>query len=258
MLGTLTLAAGSAVAGWLLQHAYQHMRYSFYEREDAAMLAPGADPEQRRSWLAAIASQISIQAVAPPTIDALAASGDIDAGLLPARAAGAYARRYNPTLAGEAYWIPAYLAAGLAGAAMSPAAAVAAVSSLAIAASDIRFRIVPIPHLAVLAASCVLAFCPTSAGAAITAAGMALTWAVGAAVRRIGGEWGDGDSLMLGCVLGATAETPTVLTLVPALGAASLLFIACSHRIGVKTGAMPLAPVISLALIASLAAGAIS
>ena len=231
MLGTLTLAAGSAVAGWLLQHAYQHMRYSFYEREDAAMLAPGADPEQRRSWLAAIAPQISIQAVAPSTIDALAASGDIDAGLLPA---------------------------GLAGAAMSPAAAVAAVSSLAIAASDIRFRIVPIPHLAVLAASCVLAFCPTSAGAAITAAGMALTWAVGAAVRRIGGEWGDGDSLMLGCVLGATAGTPTVLTLVPALGAASLLFIACSHRIGVKTGAMPLAPVISLALIASLAAGAIS
>ena len=249
MLGTLTLAAGSAVAGWLLQHAYQHMRYSFYEREDAAMLAPGADPEQRRSWLAAIAPQISIQAVAPSTIDALAASGDIDAGLLPTRAAGAYARRYNPTLAGEAYWIPAYLAAGLAGAAMSPAAAVAAVSSLAIAASDIRFRIVPIPHLAVLAASCVLA---------ITAAGMALTWAVGAAVRRIGGEWGDGDSLMLGCVLGATAGTPTVLTLVPALGAASLLFIACSHRIGVKTGAMPLAPVISLALIASLAAGAIS
>ena len=113
-------------------------------------------------------------------------------------------------------------------------------------------------HLAVLAASCVLAFCPTSAGAAITAAGMALTWAVGAAVRRIGGEWGDGDSLMLGCVLGATAGTPTVLTLVPALGAASLLFIACSHRIGVKTGAMPLAPVISLALIASLAAGATS
>ena len=42
MLGTLTLAAGSAVAGWLLQHAYQHMRSSFYEREDAAMLAPGA------------------------------------------------------------------------------------------------------------------------------------------------------------------------------------------------------------------------
>ena len=251
MLETLTLAAGSAVAGWLLQHAYQHMRYSFYEREDAAMLAPGADPEQRRSWLAAIAPQISIQAVAPSTIDALAASGDIDAGLLPTRAAGAYARR-------EAYWIPAYLAAGLAGAAMSPAAAVAAVSSLAIAASDIRFRIVPIPHLAVLAASCVLAFCPTSAGAAITAAGMALTWAVGAAVRRIGGEWGDGDSLMLGCVLGATAGTPTVLTLVPALGAASLLFIACSHRIGVKTDAMPLAPVISLALIASLAAGAIS
>ena len=107
MLGTLTLAAGSAVAGWLLQHAYQHMRYSFYEREDAAMLAPGADPEQRRSWLAAIAPQISIQAVAPSTIDALAASGDIDAGLLPTRAAGAYARRYNPTLAGEAYWIPA-------------------------------------------------------------------------------------------------------------------------------------------------------
>lgn len=243
MLGTLTLAAGSAVAGWLLQHAYQHMRYSFYEREDAAMLAPGADPEQRRSWLAAIAPQISIQAVAPSTIDALVASGDIDADLLPARAAGAYARRYNPTLAG---------------AAMSPAAAVAAVSSLAIAASDIRFRIVPIPHLAVFAASCVLAFCPTSAGAAITAAGMALTWAVGAAVRRIGGEWGDGDSLMLGCVLGATAGTSTVLTVVPALGAASLLFIACSHRIGVKTGAMPLAPVISLALIASLAAGAIS
>ena len=118
MLETLTLAAGSAVAGWLLQHAYQHMRYSFYEREDAAMLAPGADPEQRRSWLAAIAPQISIQAVAPSTIDALAASGDIDAGLLPTRAAGAYARRYNPTLAGEAYWIPAYLAAGLAGAAL--------------------------------------------------------------------------------------------------------------------------------------------
>ena len=49
------------------------------------------------------------------------------------------------------------------------------VSSRAIAASDIRFRIVPIPHLAALAASCVLAFCPTPAGAAITAAGMALT-----------------------------------------------------------------------------------
>ena len=32
MLGTLTLAAGSAVAGWLLQHAYQSLRYSFYER----------------------------------------------------------------------------------------------------------------------------------------------------------------------------------------------------------------------------------
>ena len=247
MLGTLSIAAGTGIAGWLLQHAYQHMRYSSYEREDAAMLAPGADPEQRRSWLAAIAPQISIQAVAPSTIDALAASGDIDAGLLPARAAGAYARRYNPNLA-----------AGLAGAAMSPAAAVAAVSSLAIAASDIRFRIVPIPHLAALAASCVLAFCPTPAGAAITAAGMALTWAIGAGVRRVGGEWGDGDSLMLGCVLGATAETPTVLTLVPALGAASLLFIACSHQIGVKTSAMPLAPVISLALIASLAAGAIS
>lgn len=258
MLGTLSIAAGTGIAGWLLQHAYQHMRYSSYEREDAAMLAPGADPEQRRSWLAAIAPQISIQAVAPSTIDALAASGDIDADLLAAGESGAYARRYNPTLAGDAHWVPAYLAAALSGAAMSPAAAVAAVSSLAIAASDIRFRIVPIPHLAALAASCVLAFCPTPAGAAITAAGMALTWAIGAGVRRVGGEWGDGDSLMLGCVLGATAETPTVLTLVPALGAASLLFIACSHQIGVKTSAMPLAPVISLALIAALAAGALS
>ena len=42
------------------------------------------------------------------------------------------------------------------------------------------------------------------------------------------------------------------------LGAAALLFIACSRRIGVKTDAMPLAPVISLALIAALAAGALS
>ena len=41
-------------------------------------------------------------------------------------------------------------------------------------------------------------------------------------------------------------------------GAAALLFIACSRRIGVKTDAMPLAPVISLALIAALAAGALS
>ena len=258
MLATLTLAAGSAAAGWLLQHAYQHMRYSFYEREDAAMLAPGADPEQRRSWLAAIAPQISIQAVAPSTIDALAASGDIDAGLLPARAAGAYARHYNPTLAGDAYWVPAYLAAALSGAAYSPAAAVAAVSSLAIAASDIRFRIVPIPHLAVLAASSVAAFCPSLVGAALTAAGMAVTWALGATVRRAGGEWGDGDSLMLGAVLGSTAATPLIVCLVPALGAAALLFIACSRRIGVKTDAMPLAPVISLALIAALAAGALS
>ena len=39
MLGTLTLAAGTAAAGWLAQHAYQSLRYSFYEREDAAMLA---------------------------------------------------------------------------------------------------------------------------------------------------------------------------------------------------------------------------
>ncbi len=138
---------------------------------------------------------------------------------------------------------------------MSPAAAVAA----GVVARH-RGERHPLPHRtdpppAALAASCVLAFCPTPAGAAITAAGMALTWAIGAGVRRVGGEWGDGDSLMLGCVLGATAETPTVLTLVPALGAASLLFIACSHQIGVKTSAMPLAPVISLALIASLAAG---
>jgi len=49
-----------------------------------------------------------------------------------------------------------------------------------------------------------------------------------------------------------------VLTVVPALGAATLLFIACSRRIGVETSAMPLAPVISLALIASLATGALS
>ena len=116
----------------------------------------------------------------------------------------------------------------------------------------------PIPHLAVLAASSVAAFCPSLAGAALTAAGMAVTWALGAAVRRVGGEWGDGDSLMLGCVLGATAATPLIVGLVPALGAAALLFIACSRRIGVKTDAMPLAPVISLALIAALAAGALS
>ena len=49
-----------------------------------------------------------------------------------------------------------------------------------------------------------------------------------------------------------------IVGLVPALGAAALLFIACSRRIGVKTDAMPLAPVISLALIAALAAGALS
>ena len=258
MLGTLTLAAGTAAAGWLLQHAYQHMRYSFYEREDTAMLAPGADPAERRDWLAAIGAQVAIQAVAPSTISDLAASGDIDADLLAIAESGAYARRYNPTLAGEAYWAPAYLAAALAGAAYSPAAAVAAASSLAITASDIRFRIVPIPHLAVLAVSSVAAFCPTPAGAALTAAGMALTWALGAAVRRIGGEWGDVDSLMLGCVLGSTATTPLIIGLVPALGAAALLFIACSRRIGVKTDAMPLAPIISLALIAALAAGALS
>lgn len=258
MPGTLTLAAGLAVAGWLLQHAYQHMRYSFYEREDAAMLADGADPAERRDWLAAIGAQIAIQAVSPSTIAALVASGDIDADLLPANESGAYARRYNPTLAGDVYWVPAYLAAALAGAIYSPVAAVTAVSSLAIAASDIRFRIVPIPHLAVLAASSVAAFCPTPAGAELTAAGMGLTWALGAAVRRIGGEWGDGDSLMLGAVLGSTAATPLIVSLVPALGAAALLFIACSRRIGVKTDAMPLAPIISLALIAALAAGALS
>lgn len=141
------------------------------------MLAPGADPEQRRSWLAAIAPQISIQAVAPSTIDALAASGDIDAGLLPAPRGRGLRRRYNPTLAGEAYWIPAYLAAGLAG-------------RRDVSRGRRRCGVVachrgerhPLPHradphLAVLAASRVLAFCPTSAGAAITAAGMALTWA---------------------------------------------------------------------------------
>lgn len=166
MLGTLTLAAGSAVAGWLLQHAYQSLRYSFYEREDAAMLEDGADAAERRDWLAAIGAQIAIQAVAPSTIAALAASGDIDADLLADGESGAYARRYNPTLAGDAYWVPAYLAAAFAGAAYSPAAAVAAVSSLAIAASDIRFRIVPIPHLAVLVSSSVAAFCPSLAGAA--------------------------------------------------------------------------------------------
>ena len=214
MPGTLTLAAGSAVAGWLLQHAYQHMRYSFYEREDAAMLADGADPAERRDWLAAIGAQIAIQAVSPSTIAALVASGDIDADLLPANESGAYARRYNPTLAGDAYWVPAYLAAALAGAIYSPVAAVTAVSSLAIAARDVRFRIVR--------------------------------------------EWGDGDSLMLGAVLGSTAATPLIVSLVPALGAAALLFIACSRRIGVKTDAMPLAPIISLALIAALAAGALS
>ena len=49
-----------------------------------------------------------------------------------------------------------------------------------------------------------------------------------------------------------------VTTLVGLLGAAALLFIACSRHIGVKTDAMPLAPVISLALIAALAAGALS
>ena len=221
MLGTLTLAAGSAVAGWLLQHAYQSLRYSFYEHEDAAMLADGADDAARRDWLAAIGAQVAIQAVAPSTIAALAASGDIDEDLLAAGESGAYARRYNPTLAGDAYWVPAYLAAALSGAAYSPAAAVAAVSSLAIAASDIRFRIVPIPHLAVLAASSVAAFCPSLAGAALTAAGMAVTWALGAAVRRAGGEWGDGDSLMLGAVLGSTAATPLIVGLVPALGAAA-------------------------------------
>ena len=63
MLGTLTLAAGSAVAGWLLQHAYQSLRYSFYEREDAAMLADGADDAARRDWLAAIGAQVAIQGV---------------------------------------------------------------------------------------------------------------------------------------------------------------------------------------------------
>ena len=83
MPGTLTLAAGSAVAGWLLQHAYQHMRYSFYEREDAAMLADGADPAERRDWLAAIGAQIAIQAVSPSTIAALVASGYIDVTCFP-------------------------------------------------------------------------------------------------------------------------------------------------------------------------------
>lgn len=89
MLGTLTLAAGSAVAGWLLQHAYQSLRYSFYEREDAAMLADGTDDAARRDWLAAIRAQVAIQAVAPSTIAALAASGDIDADLLAASGATA-------------------------------------------------------------------------------------------------------------------------------------------------------------------------
>ena len=226
MLGTLSIAAGTGIAGWLLQHAYQHMRYSSYEREDAAMLAPGADPEQRRSWLAAIAPQISIRPSRPPRSTRLAASGDIDAGLLPARAAGAYARRYNPTARrrgpGSPHTSPP----------ASPRRNVARGRRRGGVVARHRGERHPLPHrtdphLAALAASCVLAFCPTPAGAAITAAGMALTWAIGAGVRRVGGEWGDGDSLMLGCVLGATAETPTVLTLVPALGAASLLFIAC-------------------------------
>ena len=76
-----------------------------------------ADAAERRDWLAAIGAQIAIQAVAPSTIDALAASGDIDADLLADGESGAYARRYNPTLAGDAYWVPAYLAAAFAGAA---------------------------------------------------------------------------------------------------------------------------------------------
>ena len=261
MLGTLSIAAGTGIAGWLLQHAYQHMRYSSYEREDAAMLAPGADPEQRRSWLAAIAPQISIQAVAPSTIDALAASGDIDAGLLPARAAGAYARRYNPTLAGEAHWVPAYLAAGLAGAAMSPAAAVAAVSL-----ARHRGERHPLPHRPDppprrprrLLRS--LAFCPTPGGRRDH--GGRHGPHLGASAPACAASAANGETATPSCsdaVLGADrGETPTVLTLVPALGAASLLFIACSHQIGVKTSAMPLAPVISLALIASLAAGAMS
>ena len=103
MLGTLTLAAGTAAAGWLAQHAYQSLRYSFYEREDAAMLADGADPAERRDWLAAIGAQVAIQAVAPSTIAALAASGDIDADLLvtasraPTRAATTPRSRARPT-----------------------------------------------------------------------------------------------------------------------------------------------------------------
>ncbi len=201
MLGTLTLAAGSAAAGWLLQHAYQHMRYSFYEREDAAMLAPGADPASAAAGWPPSAPQ-SASGRRPSTIDALAASGDIDADLLadgesgPTRAAttpiarrrglldsrisrrrlaGAACRRRLPSLPWRRSPSPRAISASAS--CRSPSRGARRLVYRGLLPPPRRARRSPPPAW-------------RSPGRSAPPCGA-------------GGEWGDGDSLMLGCVLGS-------------------------------------------------------
>ncbi|MFR4801992.1 MAG: hypothetical protein ACLT98_00765 [Eggerthellaceae bacterium] len=183
MLGTLSIAAGTA-SRWLLParlpaHALLVLRARGrgHARTGRGRAAP--------QLLAAVAPQVGIRP-SPSTIDALAASGDIDAGLLPARAAG-------PTPAATTRRSPAR---PLASPHTSPPASrhrnVArgrrrGVSSLAIAASDhppASCRSPPRRPRRLLRTGIL-----PDAGGRRDGGGMASPGPSAPAMRRVGGEW---------------------------------------------------------------------
>lgn len=258
LAATAHLAAAAIGCGaWLLAHAYQHARFSAYEREDRRMIAdPGR--EGFSSWLEAVKRQVGICAVSPEACRELAASGELGEPYARAARSGFYARRYDPTLTSDLRWLPAYLVASYAGAwAAGPAGAAFTAALTATAQADSRFRAIPLPHAAVIFASGSAfwgAFPGCLAGmSAATLALAAVAAAFGFAARRLGATWGSGDTLLLPIVCAAVLPTGQLPVMLAGLAVCAAI-AAVALRSSGEGSATALAPLLVVPVVACLLA----
>lgn len=275
MIPLIVGACGAAVVAWLGAYGYQRLRFAVLDREDAGQIEALREGRCESDWISTVASQASLGLVSPVTLKALEDIGCIDAG---SAERASYGRGgYNPSLSCALPWL-ALFAFGAAASvvrggfsidalALDPPTLVFSLALVAIAMADARFRIVPVPHLALLFASGLVAFglddpltyVMLSCGAAV------LMWAASRmfeTVSRQASVCGLGDVLLVAVmagVLGSARELvpPAVFFVVLALASlASVMWGLrgrAKSRVAVAVLRLPLGPAVAVAGVAATA-----
>ncbi|MDY2776982.1 MAG: hypothetical protein SOU51_01200 [Collinsella sp.] len=226
----------AALVGWTSTRAWSHRAVCGFSESDLGYLEnrSTAFAADRDAWLERVKEGIRLDTVSPAIARRLIEAGELSDKEGGAALTGAYARRFDARPMSHLASLPIYAVASFLGyAAAGGVGCVLAVSATCLAEVDDSFRLVPVPFVCAEGAASALCFWHDPVlGLASLAALTLLACIPQALAKRVGAEWGTGDTMAIAIMLSALA--PSIAGLSVFLVTLTTL-LGCMRLMGART-----------------------